>query len=61
MLDGSIPPLGIEWYAKGAVFKKPTIFDYDAAANTARVGGEAGEEAIAPISVLLRLHQTGGK
>ena len=33
--------------------KKPTVFDIDPETNTARVGGEAGEEAVAPISVLL--------
>ena len=53
LLEGEIPSLGIEWYAKGGIMKKPTVFDIDEAANVARVGGEAGDEAIAPISLLL--------
>ena len=32
--------------------KKPTMFGYDPFSNTAHVGGEAGPEAIAPISTL---------
>ncbi|MBR5583672.1 MAG: hypothetical protein IKW21_04005 [Lachnospiraceae bacterium] len=52
LLKGSIPSLGIEFYAKGAVMKKPTIFDIDANAGKLRVGGEAGPEAVAPISTL---------
>ncbi len=53
LLEGEIPSLGIEWYAKGAVLKKPTIFDIDPSTNTARVGGEAGDEAVAPVDTLL--------
>ena len=53
MLDGEIPSLGIEWYAKGGILKKPTVFDIDEATNTARAGGEAGDEAVAPIGLLL--------
>lgn len=47
LLDGSIPKLGIEWYAKGGVFEKPTIFGMNG--NRAMVGGEAGAEAIVPL------------
>lgn len=46
---GSLPSFDIAWRAKGAVFDKPTIF------NT-RLGlqgvGDAGEEAVSPVSVL---------
>ena len=52
LLEGSIPTLGIEWYAKGGVMKRPTLFDYDPVSGTARVGGEAGDEAVAPIDTL---------
>lgn len=48
----SVPKLKIDWYAQGGILTKPTIFDYNPANNTAKVGGEAGEEAIAPISTL---------
>lgn len=49
LLKGSIPSLGIEWYAKGGVFDQPTIFP---TASGLKGVGEAGAEAVAPISVL---------
>ena len=57
LLKGSIPKLGIEWYAKGAILKKPTIFGVNG--DNAMVGGEAGAEAIAPISELLKYVKLG--
>lgn len=50
LLEGSIPKLGIEWYAKGAVLNRPTVFGLNG--YNAMIGGEAGKEAIAPIDVL---------
>ena len=48
---GSIPSLGISWYAKGAVFDRPTLM---ATSSGGLAGvGEAGAEAVAPISVLM--------
>lgn len=52
LLQGSIPKLAIDWYAKGGVMKRPTLFDYDPVSGTAKVGGEAGAEAVAPIDTL---------
>ena len=49
LLKGKIPKLGIEWYAKGGVFDEPTIFP---TASGFKGVGEAGAEAVAPISVL---------
>lgn len=49
LLHGSIPSLGIDWYAKGAVFDKPTVF---ATPSGYKGFGEAGPEAAAPVSVL---------
>lgn len=46
----SIPTFGISWYAKGGVLNKPTIFGRSG--NTLLGGGEAGPEAVAPVSVL---------
>lgn len=46
------PKLSVEWYAKGAIMKQPTLFDYNPATGAARVGGEAGAEAVAPIDTL---------
>lgn len=50
LLKGSIPSLGISWYAKGGVMTSPTVFGYSGSSLLA--GGEAGPEAIAPIDVL---------
>lgn len=50
LLKGSIPSLGISWYAKGCVMTSPTVFGYSG--NSLLAGGEAGPEAIAPIEVL---------
>lgn len=44
------PTFGIEWYAKGGIMKDPTAFGING--NNLMVGGEAGEEAIAPIDLL---------
>ena len=44
----SIPHIGIEWYAN--VLMNPTIFGMNG--NKAMAGGEAGPEAVAPISTL---------
>lgn len=52
LLEGSIPKLSIQWYAEGGVMKRPTLFDYNPATGTAKVGGEAGAEAVAPIDTL---------
>ena len=49
LLKGKIPKLGIEWYAKGGVFDQPTIFPTTSGLKGV---GEAGKEAVAPISVL---------
>ena len=52
LLQGSIPKLKIDWYAEGGVMKRPTLFDYNPATGTAKVGGEKGAEAVAPIDTL---------
>ena len=49
LLEGSIPKLGIEWYAKAMknpmLLDEPTAFGYSASGNI-RVGGEAGKELV---------------
>lgn len=52
MGEGSLPSVSVDWYAKGAVLKSPTIFGMDKQGNLMG-GGEAGAEAVAPIDVLL--------
>lgn len=46
----SVPSLGIEWYADGGILMNPTMFGMNG--NKAMIGGEAGPEAVAPISTL---------
>lgn len=46
----SVPHLSVKWYKNGAIFARPTLFN--TAAGVKGVG-EAGPEAVAPISTLL--------
>lgn len=46
----SVPKLSIDWYKNGGVMMRPTIFGING--NRMMAGGEAGPEAIAPISTL---------
>lgn len=50
-LDDGLPSVGVEWYAKGGVLNQPTVFGMNG--PNAMVGGEAGPEAVAPISTLM--------
>jgi phage-related protein len=52
LLKGSIPSLGIDWYAEGGILEEPTAFGVSPNGNL-RVGGEAGKEAVAPIDTLM--------
>lgn len=45
----SVPKLSVEWYAKGGIFTKPTIFS---TASGYKGVGEAGAEAVLPIDRL---------
>lgn len=45
LLKGKIPSLGIDWYAKGAIFTKPTVIGN-------KGFGEAGAEAALPLKML---------
>ena len=44
------PSFGIDWYAKGGILNKPTIFGMNG--NSLMGGGEAGKEAVLPIKLL---------
>lgn len=48
----SVPKFSIEWYKHGGIMTEPTLFDYNPLTGHAKVGGEAGDEAIAPIDLL---------
>lgn len=47
---GKLPSFSVKWNAEGGILTKPTIFGMSG--NTLLGGGEAGAEAIAPISLL---------
>ena len=47
-LSQGVPSISIEWYAKGGIMTKPTIFG--ANGNNLMVGGEAGNEAVLPLN-----------
>lgn len=47
-LSKGVPSISIEWYAKGGIMTKPTIFG--ANGNNLMVGGEAGNEAVLPLN-----------
>lgn len=48
----SVPSFGVDWYAKGGIMTEPTAFGFNPSTGNVMVGGEAGAEAIAPITTL---------
>lgn len=61
LLKGSIPKLGIEWYAKAMnnpiVMNKPTIWGYDPETGKMQGGGEAGTEIVSGANTLMNMIQ----
>lgn len=59
LLKGSIPKLGIEWYAKAMnnpmLLDDPTVFGYDSASGNLLGGGEAGAEVVAGANPLMHM------
>ena len=59
LFKGSIPSLGIEWYAKAMdnpmVMDKPTIFGYNPETGNLQGGGEAGSEVVSGTGTLLSM------
>ena len=47
-LSQGVPSISIEWYTKGGIMTKPTIFGMNG--NSLMVGGEAGNEAVLPLN-----------
>ena len=45
----SIPHFNVDWYKDGGIMTGPTLFDYNPSTGGAKVGGEAGDEAILPL------------
>jgi hypothetical protein len=62
LLKGSIPKLGIDWYAKamddGMIMNQPTIFGYDSTSQKLLAGGEAGSETVVGTQNLMDMIQT---
>ena len=52
LMPPKVPSFGIEWYKDGGIMTQPTLFGMNPFTQKAMVGGEAGPEAIAPISTL---------
>lgn len=48
----SVPTFGVEWYKNGGIMTKPTAFGINPASGKVMAGGEAGDEAIAPVDLL---------
>lgn len=57
LLDGKIPKLAIDWYAKAMnnplLLNKPTVFGYDSASGKLLGGGEKGAEVVAGANTLM--------
>lgn len=57
LLKGSIPSLGIEWYAKAMenpmLMENPTVFGMNPESGKLRVGGEAGSEVVSGTDKLM--------
>lgn len=45
-----VPHFFVDWYAKGGILNKPTVFGLNG--NSLMAGGEAGKEAVLPIHLL---------
>ncbi len=62
LLPPKVPKFDIDWYKDGAVrsgvMTKPTVFDFNPLTGKASAGGEAGDEAIAPVDILLGFIRT---
>lgn len=48
-----VPHISVDWYAKGGILNSPTIFGMNG--SSLMGGGEAGKEAVTPISELLNM------
>ena len=56
----SVPKFGIEWYKNGGIMMNPTMFGFNPMSGKSMVGGEAGPEAILPLSKIPELMEKMG-
>jgi phage-related protein len=61
LMQGSIPKLSIDWYAKAMgepmIMTRPTIFGYNGATGELMGGGEAGSEVVSGTNTLMNMIQ----
>lgn len=59
LLEGSIPKLSIDWYAKAMenpmVMNGPTVFGFNPMTNSFMAGGEAGSEVVSGTNTLMAM------
>lgn len=59
LLEGSIPKLSIDWYAKAMenpmVMNGPTVFGFNPMTNSFMAGGEAGSEVVSGTNTLMNM------
>lgn len=59
LLEGSIPKLSIDWYAKAMenpmVMNGPTVFGFNPMTNSFMAGGEAGSEVVSGTNTLMTM------
>jgi phage-related protein len=59
LLEGSIPKLSIQWYAKAMndpmIMNSPTLFGYNPATGSLMGGGEAGSEVVSGTNTLMNM------
>ncbi len=62
LLQGDIPTLSVDWYAKamekGMIMTQPTVFGYNADTNSLLAGGESGSETVVGTDSLLSMIQS---
>lgn len=55
-----VPHMSVEWYKNGGIMMNPTMFGFNPMSGKAMVGGEAGPEAILPLSKIPELMKEMG-
>lgn len=59
-LSQGVPKINVEWYKDGGIMTNPTMFGFNPLSGKAMVGGEAGPEAILPLSKIPELMKEMG-
>lgn len=59
-LSQGVPKIRVEWYKDGGIMTNPTMFGFNPISGKAMIGGEAGPEAILPLSKLPEILRESG-